>query len=385
MIRNLRMLTGSCLYLLVTSHLLNMAFGLFSVEATDAASAYLTAPWTFPPLSLLVMLSFLVHTVLGLHALYHRSTLRMSGYDGAQLVFGLLIVPLLASHVIGIYAVKNFFQFEPTYRFILTYFWLDNPLEGLRQVLVVIVIWIHGSIGIFSWIRLKSWWDRLAWMIYPLFVAVPVLALLGFVDAGNEVISDAAIVAEEPAAPPVELTEAEQEAAAEQQAEVLANLALANRIFWITMYIYGAMVIAAFVLRWLRLRARRHGLVVIDYLRGPTIEAETGASLLELSRISDLPHANLCRGRGRCGTCRVRILETQADLNEPTQVERQTLARLNAPDDVRLACQLQPQAGRLTVERLVAPDISPKDMVLRQKAAARADAAEDTVSEVADA
>ena len=151
------------------------------------------------------------------------------------------------------------------------------------------------------------------------------------------------------------------------------------------MYIYGAMVIAAVVLRWVRLRARRQGLVVIDYLRGPTIEAETGASLLELSRISDLPHANLCRGRGRCGTLPRSYPRSPSRSQRTNQVERQTLARLNAPDDVRLACQLQPQAGRLTVERLVAPDISPKDMVLRQKAAARADAAEDTAAEAIDA
>ena len=147
MIRNLRMLTGSYLYLFVTSHLLNMAFGLFSVEATDAASAYLTAPWTFPPLSLLVMLSFLVHTVLGLHALYHRSNASHVGYDGAQLVFGLLIVPLLASHVIGIYAIKNFFNSNPPIASSSPTSGWDNPLEGLRQVLVVIVIWIHASIG----------------------------------------------------------------------------------------------------------------------------------------------------------------------------------------------------------------------------------------------
>ncbi len=388
MARNLRMLTGSVLYLFVTCHLLNMAFGLHSVDAVDAARAWLTAPWS-GPVSLLLALSLLVHTVLGLQALYQRSTLRMSGYDGVQLAFGLLIVPLLASHVIGIFAVKNLFQFDPTYRFILTYFWLDNPLEGLRQVVVVIVIWIHGSVGIFSWIRLKRWWDQVAWFVYPLFVAVPVLALLGFVDAGNEIIADAALVAEEPVAPQPELSEAElaaeEEAAAEQQAEALANLALANRMFWITMYVYGAMVIVALILRWIRLRARRHSHAIVKYLHGPAVEAETGPSLLELSRLSDLPHANLCRGRGRCGTCRVRIVDAQGELSEPTKVERETLARLNAPDDVRLACQLHPNAGHLTVERLVSPEISPRDMVLNQKAEARAATADTTLAEAADA
>ena len=253
---------------------------------------------------------------------------------------------------------------------------------------MVIVIWPHGSVGIFSWIRLKRWWEQVAWLAYPLFVAVPVLALLGFVDAGNEVIADAALMAEESVAPQPELTEAErdaaEEAAAEQQVAALANLALANRIFWITMYIYGAMLAIALILRWIRLRGRRHSHAVIKYLHGPAVEAKTGPSLLEMSRLGDLPHAKLCRGRGRCCTCRVRIVDTEVNLGESTKVERETLARLNAPDNVRLACQLHPQAGRLTVERLVSPNISPRDMVLNQKAEARS-AAAGALAEAADA
>ena len=209
-------------------------------------------------------------------------------------------------------------------------------------MVVVIVIWIHGSVGIFScdpaetlvgpgrlvclspvrrrprcWrcsasstpatrsSPTRHWWPKSRWR-------------------RNRSCSEAELAAEE-------------EAAAEQQAEAVANLALANRMFWITMYVYGAMVIVALILRWIRLRARRHSHAIVKYLHGPAVEAETGPSLLELSRLSDLPHANLCRGRGRCGTCRVRIVDAQGELSEPTKVERETLARLNAPDDVRLA------------------------------------------------
>ena len=60
MARNLRMLTGSVLYLFVTCHLLNMAFGLYSVDAVDTARTYLTAPWSFGPISFILMLSMLV-------------------------------------------------------------------------------------------------------------------------------------------------------------------------------------------------------------------------------------------------------------------------------------------------------------------------------------
>lgn len=375
MARNLRMLTGSALFLFVTCHLLNMAFGLVSVDAVDAARTYLTAPWTLSPVSVVLMLCLLTHMALGLYALYRRNTLRVPAYDAAQLVFGLLVIPLLASHIVGIYAAKNLFGYDPTYRIILSYFWLDAPLEGLRQVFVVIVVWVHGSIGIFSWMRLKPWWERVAWLIYPFFVAVPVLALLGFVDAGNDIMAEAAIVADQaaaqPAEPPADLSEAERAAAAERDARILASVALQKRILWIVLSIYAVLVIVTLAARAARLWARGRTRAVVHYRDGPSVESEVGPSLLEISRMHDVPHANLCRGRGRCGTCRVRIVDADGELNPPAAAELQTLGRLGAPADVRLACRTFPHAGEIVVERLVAPDIMPNEMALKQSVGTR--------------
>jgi adenylate cyclase len=387
------MFTGSVLFLFVTCHLINIAFGLVSLEAVETTRAYLTAPWSIGPVFAVLMLSLLIHLVLGLQSLYQRNTFRMSGYDGAQLIFGLLIMPLLASHIVGIYAAKNIFEFDPTYRIILTLFWLDTPLEGLRQVLVVIVIWLHGSIGIFSWIRLKRWWGRVSWFVNPLIVAIPVIALLGFVDAGNQIIAEAELAAQISAeAPDVEEEEISQEemqaieeAAAERRAAILEKVARTYRILGITLALYAAMVIVTLILRALRMRSHRRQKAIIDYLDGPTVEAEAGTSLLEISRLNDIPHANLCRGRGRCGTCRVRIVDANSDLEAPGKIEQETLARLSSPEHVRLACQLHPHSGSLTVERLVAPDISPRDMVLNQKAEARTNSRSTAIPEAADA
>lgn len=396
MVRNLRMLSGTVLFVFVTLHLLNMAFGLISIDAVETARTYLTAPWSVGPVFVLLMVAMLVHMVLGLYSLYRRSTLRMSGYDGSQLIFGLLIMPLLASHIVGIYATKYIFEADPTYRLILNVFWVSSPLEGLRQVFVVVVVWVHGIIGIFSWMRIKPWWERVSWFIYPLIVAVPVVALLGFVDAGNQVIAEAELAAEEYAAyaeteesEEPELSDeelrAEEQAAEERRAINNARFALTYRILWTVLGIYAAMVAITLLLRAWRLRARSQRMATITYMDGPTVEAKVGLSLLEMSRINEVPHANLCRGRGRCGTCRVRIVEADADLNNPSTVEVATLSRLGSPRGVRLACQICPQAGSLTVERLVSPDIAPRDMVLNQKAEARAGAEANPVPETADA
>ncbi len=44
-----------------------------------------------------------------------------------------------------------------------------------------------------------------------------------------------------------------------------------------------------------------------------------------------------CRGRARCGTCRVRVQEGQENLSIPSPFERKRLP--DAPPDLRLACQ----------------------------------------------
>src|SRR5690606_35683354 len=55
-----------------------------------------------------------------------------------------------------------------------------------------------------------------------------------------------------------------------------------------------------------------------------------------------VPHAHVCGGRGRCSTCRVRILDGAENLNPPGDKEIAVLHRVGAPDGTRLACQSIP-------------------------------------------
>ena len=75
-----------------------------------------------------------------------------------------------------------------TYFSILTLFWVLDPVLGLKQVIVTVITWIHGCMGLVIWMRIQSWWPRVAGFIYPLVIAIPLLALLGMVEAGKEVI-----------------------------------------------------------------------------------------------------------------------------------------------------------------------------------------------------
>jgi ferredoxin len=110
-----------------------------------------------------------------------------------------------------------------------------------------------------------------------------------------------------------------------------------------------AIHLARFLVRWFSRRALR-----ITYAAGPTIALKPGMTLLELSRSAGIPHASVCGGRGRCSTCRVRVLEGLNTLPPPAGAEAITLRSVEAPANVRLACQIRPTAS-LVVAPISAP------------------------------
>ena len=345
MTRTLRIVTGIILFVFVAMHLANLAVGLISLEALEQARTYFMLPWRNPVGFIILAGSMMIHGALGLVAIYWRNTLQMTRYDLIQTISALLIVPLLASHVLGVTLAAKLLSFEPSYELTLMLFWVQSPAEGLRQVLVVGVTWIHGCIGLFTWMRLNTWWPKFAMIAYPLAVIIPVSALLGFVEAGNQVIemsANATTVAE-----PV----SEQVAA-----ERAALFSFYNTIKWSVIGAYLAIVAIVLIARKIRLSKADTGMLTLSYLTGDTIRTEGGISLLEAAEQHDLPHANICKGRGRCGTCRVRIMSSSEELQEPSDIEKRTLERFEAPGNVRLACQLVPASGTIELERMLPPD-----------------------------
>ena len=345
MARNLRIITGLILFLFTTGHLINQALGLHSLELMDAWRPTIMSPWTNVIGGPLLTISLLSHALLGMASLYQRNTLKMSATDMVQFASGFLILPLLAPHVIAIkMGVDLIPGYHPTYHGILQYFWLDNPLEGLRQIFVIVAVWIHGAIGLLTWFRLQSWWSFYGKIINPLVVLIPITSLLGFVEAGKEVIAASA-----------------SRLPATLSPQIIEALNTINTVKWSVIVIYTVMLIAVLIARHLRLRNRKQ-VANIKYIHGPMIDSPTGLSLLELSIANHVPHANLCRGRGRCGTCQVRIVSSQYDLAPPSEIEQSTLDRVGADPDMRLACQLMPSEGKLVVERILAPYSNPAEL-----------------------
>lgn len=343
--RRVRLVTGSILFLYVLGHLLNLALGLWSLEVMDVARPYFMAPWQNPVGLVLLYGSLLVHVLFGLEVLYHRRTLRMPMFDATQLLMALALPPLMVLHLLGTRGGFTVVGLETGYDLVLTFYWKWVPINGLRQVGVVLVAWIHGCMGLYYWLRLRSAWPRWSGWVYPFALIVPVAALLGFVEAGKEVLALAA--------DPEWSAGISERAAVMSQPEAAGLLAFQGKF----MLGYFALLAAVLFARAIRLhRSTGEGFVVVRHVDGPTVEVRAGLSMLEMSRAAHVPHASLCGGRGRCGTCRVRVVDGARHLPAPSTLELETLARIDAGEGVRLACQCIPERGPLTLERLVEPD-----------------------------
>ncbi|HLI28113.1 MAG TPA: adenylate/guanylate cyclase domain-containing protein [Chloroflexota bacterium] len=345
MIQRWRLGTGLVLLAYVATHLLNHALGLISLGAAEAGRSWFTAVWRFPPLTAVLYGSLLVHIALVLWALYRRRTLRLPPGEWVRLLLGLALPVQLLGHVFGTRVAHEAFGVSDTYSRLLVELWVDEPLGALLQTGLLVTAWAHGWLGLYFWARASPRWQPLLEPLRVVGGLLPLLALVGFVAMGREV----RVLAQDPAwvarvAPP------------------LAPGAAAQLDSWRdrAVGLFVGSVGLTLLARWGRGRWRRRtDWPRVTYPDGRSVLVEPGASVLEASRLLGVPHLALCGGRARCSTCRVRVGAGLADLPPPGPAERRVLARINAPPNVRLACQTRPTRD-VDVFPLLAPQqVSP--------------------------
>jgi adenylate cyclase len=125
--------------------------------------------------------------------------------------------------------------------------------------------------------------------------------------------------------------------------------------------IFVGSIVLVLVARGIRaVLARRRGIVHGTYPDGKAVYVAPGTTILEASKTNDIPHASVCGGRGRCSTCRVRLVVGEDALPAISAEEQKILDRISAPRHVRLACQTSPTTD-FTVMPLLPPTATPKD------------------------
>ncbi|HEY1721928.1 MAG TPA: adenylate/guanylate cyclase domain-containing protein [Magnetospirillaceae bacterium] len=342
------LITGLILFIYIISHLLNHALGLFGFATMAAGQRLFIAVWQNPVGTVLLYGALLIHFLLAMRSLYDRRHFVLRPRDAVQLVLGLAIPPLLVGHAIDTRLAHELFGAIPTYERVSLMIWL-RPEDGVIQLLLLLVAWIHGCVGIHFWLRLKPWYPQTIPMFLALAVLLPVLAMAGALEAVRQV----AELARRP--------EWVTETLAASHFTDAGMMTVLHRITQITRLSLGAILILVLLAgAWRNRYERRHQSIRVTYPGGRVVTAPLGFTLLEISRSRGVPHASVCGGRGRCSTCRVRVLHGLEDLPTASIGELAVLSRVKATRDVRLACQLRPTAD-LMVMPLVPPGISTRD------------------------
>lgn len=357
--RRARLVCGLILFVYVATHFTNHMLGLHSLAAMEWGREWFLAFWRFPPFEIALAAALVVHVVLSLLKAAQSRTFKMTKWEWAQLALGLILPFLLAEHILGTRGLSLRNGIDDQYAWSVWAMW---PKASVTQGIAIVAVWAHGCIGLHFWLRLRPWYAPLSPWLLGLAVLWPVLAYLGFADAGQDIQRMIAANRDwvDQMISGVGLT-------ARDAAQWVADTNVQVR------YGAGAMIAAAAAYRtysWYK--AKRAQGVQIKYPNGAVINVAPGVSILEASRLAGVPHASVCGGRGRCSTCRVRVTFGLEDAPAADDGELKVLKRINAAPSVRLACQLRP-VKNIDVAPLLPPDASPKD--------ARAKASHETGSE----
>jgi adenylate cyclase len=350
-LRQLRLGSGLVLMTYVFTHLVNHAFGLWSLEVLEVVREVFVDFWRPLPTTILLYGALTVHVLAAVQAVLARESLKgMSWQEKLQLGLGLLTPYLISDHILGTRMVHEVFGVNDSYYSVLLTLWVFKPSAALTQVVALLVIWSHGCIGLHLWLRFKESYRRHIAYWYGVALLVPVLSIAGFIAAGVDI---------------VRLSNSQRwmrETVGEinfpPQADIDWVLATMEKVG----YGYLAAIVVLFAARQVRLsirRARRG--VTIQYNDGREVMVTTGTSILDASRENGIPHASVCGGRGRCSTCRVRIGIGLDTLPAPSEAEFKVLERVGAAPNVRLACQTRPIANVEVTPLLPPQQVSVQD------------------------
>lgn len=329
-------------------HLGYYAAGLISPDAMEAFGKVLDFAW---PLTYLFLVALLVHMPLGLWKLYRRNTLRMPFWEIAQISLGMLLAFSLVPNILDNLSLSLVFGITPNYvdSILLTF-----PEAAWRYIVLAFVVGAHGQIGAHAVLRMRPWYPRARVPIAVVLTLLPLAAAAGYLNGGS-VLLHAYLSGQMPADDLPHILTAAQQA-------FLGTLNLWISLFFAVLYLF------IFCARGARLWIlRSHRTVSVRYASGAQVMVLPATTILEASRIGNVPHASICGGRGRCTTCRVRIEGGAENISPVGDRELKALVRIGAPEGVRLACQTECLRGEVKITPLLPVDVRSHDARLETK------------------
>jgi len=337
----IRIASGLVLFTFALLHFLNLGLGLLSPTWMENAQTWRQVFTRSLPGEIILYGAMLAHMGLAIWKLAGRRTLRMPIWEAVQISLGLIVPLLLIDHLVHTRVAHEVFGVNDDFGYISVLIW-GTP-DGLWQAVLLLIVWVHGCMGLHFWLRTTKWWPRWLPVMIGFAVFVPAFALAGFLTEGRRMLD---LFSEfETRAPLMEKFHWPDTATFNTLINT-ADFLLAG--FWVILGVSALYYLGR------KLTGKRRA-VRVQYVNGPEISSPKGLTLLEISRANGVPHTALCGGRGRCTTCRVIIEDGAELLHPPSEAEARSLAAVNAPPNARLACQIKP-TDPLTVFRVFRPD-----------------------------
>ncbi|NOD84166.1 adenylate/guanylate cyclase domain-containing protein [Ruegeria sp. HKCCD6119] len=337
----LRIVSGLVLFVFAFFHFINIGLGLFHTDYLHGMQDGRKAVTRHDVMSVLFYAALFTHAGLALTSIAQRRTLRMPFSTALQVVLGLLIPLQLISHIVQTRVAHEVYDVNDEMGYIIILMW--PSIAVWMQSALLLIVWIHGCIGLHMWLRLTRWWPRVVPYLIGVAVFVPLFALAGLLTEGRRIWADFAdeFLREQ-------YIEHYNWPSPETFQTLFSVKDYGLLIFWLALGATGLVYIGR------KLWRRRHS-VRVNYAKGPEVVAEKGMTLLEISQVNGVPHAALCGGKGRCTTCRVIVEDGSDALPPPGDVEARSLAAVGASPQTRLACQIRPTEPT-TVFRVFRPD-----------------------------
>ena len=344
-IKNGRIFSGLVLFLYVLGHLINHSFGIVSIELLDKSRIIFNYIWRNPIGTILLYSSFLIHILINLISIFQMKTLKLPFRKWVQILLGIIIPWFLIIHIVFTGYAHHFEGIEDTYSSVIVGSWVAPPdiwgiKSGYYYIAMLLVVWVHGIIGIHYLCSHRSWYKRYQASINSFFMIIPTLSLLGFFLAGKEALTISNFNKDYLVQ---ELTKSGYLVKSLDQSEMWQP-AINLQIFAdkLELNYLIALVIILLIVSANMYFVRINKKIKIFFPGGRTIPVSRGYSVLDASREGNIPHASSCGGKGRCTTCRVKILSELTNIPKPNEVEKQVIDRLGFESNIRLACQLRP-------------------------------------------
>jgi adenylate cyclase len=187
--RQVRLACGLVMFTYIFLHFFNHALGIISFDTMEAWLQWHLWWWRIPVVNGTLYTAAAIHLSLGLWALYQRRHFRYAAAEIAQLVLGFSIPLLLASHFGGERVAGWIYGRVPvSYAPPLFGYWITRPYMVAVQFTLLTVAWTHACIGLYFWLRLKSFF-KWAWpMLFAVAILLPPLAMIGTYHGAQEVI-----------------------------------------------------------------------------------------------------------------------------------------------------------------------------------------------------